>query len=335
MSSSSSSSQNPPWPPYQTYRDCSQGICSIYCPQWCYIMFPPPPPPRRSFPSAADGGDGGSATDFSPLIIAVIGILASAFILITYYTIITKYCRRRGGSGGVGNPLDSDPNHNSGDTNWMPPSGPAGLDESAIKSIAVLNYRRGEGLVEGSDCSVCLSEFQEEEKLRLLPKCHHAFHVPCIDAWLKSHATCPLCRANIHAAAAVSVAVVGFVPPPPPEAVVAEEIRESVAVPAQEIESGDVISEIAVVAEDLEAGGGGGEESGGKIEIECGQSDSEQLGISQMRRSSSLNFAAAAATNVGSSSIVGAMKRSVSTGRFLLMPSGDGNSSNSVGRIPI
>ncbi|CAI0384801.1 unnamed protein product [Linum tenue] len=306
---SSSSSQNPPWPPYQTYRDCSQGICSIYCPQWCYIMFPPPPPPRRRFPSAAVGGDGGSATDFSPLIIAVIGILASAFILITYYTIITKYCRRRGGSGGVGNPLDGDPNHNSGDTNWMPPSGPAGLDESAIKSIAVLNYRRGEGLVEGSDCSVCLSEFQEEEKLRLLPKCHHAFHVPCIDAWLKSHATCPLCRANIHAAAA--------------EAVVAEEIRESVAVPAQEIESGDVISEIAVVAEDLEAGG---EESGGKIEIECGQSESEQLGISQMRRSSSLNFAAAAAR---------AMKRSVSTGRFLLMPSGDGNSSNSVGRIPI
>lgn len=73
----------------------------------------------------------------------------------------------------------------------------AGLDEALIKSITVCKYKKGDGLIEGTDCSVCLSEFEDDESLKLLPKCSHAFHVTCIDTWLKSHSNCPLCRANI------------------------------------------------------------------------------------------------------------------------------------------
>ncbi|KAK8962591.1 RING-H2 finger protein ATL65 [Platanthera guangdongensis] len=47
------------------------------------------------------------------------------------------------------------------------------------------------------DCAVCLLEFEEGEWLRTLPICAHAFHVECIDVWLRSHATCPLCRAAV------------------------------------------------------------------------------------------------------------------------------------------
>lgn len=72
-----------------------------------------------------------------------------------------------------------------------------GLQQSIINSITVCKYRKGEGLIEGSDCSVCLNEFQEGETLRLLPKCSHAFHIHCIDTWLRSHTNCPLCRASI------------------------------------------------------------------------------------------------------------------------------------------
>lgn len=132
------------------------------------------------------------------LIIAIIGIFASAFILVTYYTIISRYCRRRGGDGARDMDMDSsNPNLVSesmqGSNN--------GLDESLIKSITVHKYKKGEKLVEGTDCSVCLSEFEENESLRLLPKCNHAFHVRCIDTWLKSHSSCPLCRSNIAAPA--------------------------------------------------------------------------------------------------------------------------------------
>ncbi|KAA0036326.1 E3 ubiquitin-protein ligase ATL31-like [Cucumis melo var. makuwa] len=49
------------------------------------------------------------------------------------------------------------------------------------------------------ECAVCLAEFQHYETLRLLPKCGHVFHPPCIDAWLASCATCPICRANLAA----------------------------------------------------------------------------------------------------------------------------------------
>ncbi|OIV96193.1 hypothetical protein TanjilG_14870 [Lupinus angustifolius] len=72
-----------------------------------------------------------------------------------------------------------------------------GLHESIISAITVCKYKKGEGLIEGTECSVCLSEFQEDESLRLLPKCHHAFHLPCIDTWLASHTNCPMCRAPI------------------------------------------------------------------------------------------------------------------------------------------
>lgn len=77
-----------------------------------------------------------------------------------------------------------------------------GLDEGTISSIPSLVYRSNDGLVDGRDCSVCLGEFHDGELARLLPKCRHAFHLPCIDRWLRSHVNCPLCRSPIMPLAA-------------------------------------------------------------------------------------------------------------------------------------
>ncbi|KAJ1700525.1 hypothetical protein LUZ63_000304 [Rhynchospora breviuscula] len=72
-----------------------------------------------------------------------------------------------------------------------------GLDEATIESIAVTQYQTGSGLLGSADCSVCLGDFQDGDLVRLLPKCGHAFHVPCIDTWLRAHVNCPVCRADV------------------------------------------------------------------------------------------------------------------------------------------
>ncbi len=76
-----------------------------------------------------------------------------------------------------------------------------GLEESLIRRIPTCSYKASEGLVEETECAVCLGEFEEGDALRLLPKCNHAFHTSCIDTWLQSNSTCPLCRINIGLAA--------------------------------------------------------------------------------------------------------------------------------------
>ena len=157
-------------------------------------MYSPPPPSIILGDDTHD--DPSSGFEFSPLIVAVIGILASTFILVTYYTVISRFCRRRGRTNDPISHIDHE-DSDAVNNELAQVSSSSGLDEAQIKSITVCKYVKGDGLVEGSDCSVCLSEFQENESLRLLPKCNHAFHLPCIDTWLKSHASCPLCRSNI------------------------------------------------------------------------------------------------------------------------------------------
>ncbi|MCI12904.1 E3 ubiquitin-protein ligase [Trifolium medium] len=123
------------WVPYMNNKDCSQGFCSFYCPQWCYVVYPPPPPSPFEFP------DDDSSTNFSPLVIAIIGILASAFLLVTYYTLISKYCGRRISSSQsesreTNDELEDNHHHNpSIHEPWHASTN--GLDEALIKSITV------------------------------------------------------------------------------------------------------------------------------------------------------------------------------------------------------
>ncbi|CAI5514413.1 unnamed protein product [Closterium sp. Naga37s-1] len=44
------------------------------------------------------------------------------------------------------------------------------------------------------ECIVCLGEYNEGDMVRVLDACHHMFHQDCIDAWLKAHNSCPICR---------------------------------------------------------------------------------------------------------------------------------------------
>lgn len=176
------------WSPYS--KDCSQGYCSYYCPQWCFFLFPPPPPSPPS-----------SRPLLSPLLIAIITVASTAFVLVTYYLIVARYRRRQ---LLITRPLESPP-----DNPLSHVAHPGGLDETLISKIASYQYRANDGLVlSASDCSVCLSEFEDGDHIRLLPKCNHAFHRHCIDTWLKSHCNCPLCRAGIFPLPTAACAVI-------------------------------------------------------------------------------------------------------------------------------
>ncbi|CAK8578938.1 unnamed protein product [Lathyrus sativus] len=70
-----------------------------------------------------------------------------------------------------------------------------GIKKKALKTFPTLNYS-AELKLPGLDteCVICLSEFTRGEKVRILPKCNHGFHIRCIDKWLKEHSSCPKCR---------------------------------------------------------------------------------------------------------------------------------------------
>ncbi|KAG6535674.1 RING-H2 finger protein ATL52-like [Zingiber officinale] len=81
------------------------------------------------------------------------------------------------------------------------------LAKAAIGAISATEFKASDGsFLDGADfavdCVVCLSEIRDGELVRVLPKCRHVFHVPCIDPWLKFHANCPICRANLAGDAA-------------------------------------------------------------------------------------------------------------------------------------
>ncbi|KAJ4750490.1 RING/U-box superfamily protein [Rhynchospora pubera] len=75
-----------------------------------------------------------------------------------------------------------------------------GLDRKVIEKFPLIKYGEVKHITASKsplECAVCLSEFLENDILRLLPGCRHVFHTNCIDTWLSEHITCPVCRSNL------------------------------------------------------------------------------------------------------------------------------------------
>ncbi|CAK8578943.1 unnamed protein product [Lathyrus sativus] len=70
-----------------------------------------------------------------------------------------------------------------------------GIKKKALRTFPTVSYST-ELKLPGLDteCVICISEFTKGEKVRILPKCNHGFHVRCVDKWLKEHSSCPKCR---------------------------------------------------------------------------------------------------------------------------------------------
>ncbi|XP_047312448.1 RING-H2 finger protein ATL32-like [Impatiens glandulifera] len=78
-----------------------------------------------------------------------------------------------------------------------------GLDTSLVESFPTFSFSEikdrkiGNAAAASLECAVCLNELDDGEILRLLPKCGHVFHRDCIDNWIVSHNTCPVCRTDL------------------------------------------------------------------------------------------------------------------------------------------
>ena len=46
-----------------------------------------------------------------------------------------------------------------------------------------------------SECTICLLDYNEETKTET--ECNHIFHQECLDKWLQTNYTCPLCRTEL------------------------------------------------------------------------------------------------------------------------------------------
>ncbi|KAA0065677.1 hypothetical protein IC582_010247 [Cucumis melo] len=147
-------------------------------------------------PSTSPLHSSNPVSSFPIIAVAVIGICATAFLLVSYYIFVIKCClnwqrieilrrfslsRRREDTLILRQQAE-----------------PRGLDPSIIQSIPLINYKKPIGeTTTGGECAVCLTEFQTEEQLRKIPICSHLFHIDCIDIWLQNNSNCPLCRTSI------------------------------------------------------------------------------------------------------------------------------------------
>ncbi|CAN1228615.1 Putative RING-H2 finger protein ATL49 [Linum grandiflorum] len=163
----------------------------------------PPPTTLPAVSSAAGGGGGGGFLEskVSPSILLIIIILAIIFFISGLLHLLIRSLVRP--------PAGRDPDGSEesatalqGQLQQLFHLHDAGVDQSFIdETLPVFLYKDVVGPAAKTtspfDCAVCLCEFEQEDKLRLLPKCSHAFHVECIDTWLLSHSTCPLCRSSL------------------------------------------------------------------------------------------------------------------------------------------
>jgi Ring finger domain len=144
-----------------------------------------------------------------------VGVSVGILLLITTITLASYFCTR----------ANTSPNRDARSARSRFRSQPAGfnseedpevgIDEATLNTYPEVLYAEAKKLMAEENkqeencgwkvmlssataacCSICLADYKDTDVLRVLPDCGHMFHVTCVDLWLKSRPTCPVCRAS-------------------------------------------------------------------------------------------------------------------------------------------
>lgn len=74
---------------------------------------------------------------------------------------------------------------------------PKGLTKPEIEQLPSYRFNKENhnSDMDQTSCVVCMCDFENRQLLRVL-SCSHEFHAKCVDKWLKTNRTCPICRAD-------------------------------------------------------------------------------------------------------------------------------------------
>lgn len=76
-----------------------------------------------------------------------------------------------------------------------------GMSRDNLRNLEEMEFKKDPNVKPGEEekCSICITEFEDKEKVRRLP-CKHLFHVNCVDTWLVQNSHCPICKTDINEA---------------------------------------------------------------------------------------------------------------------------------------
>ncbi|XP_059627133.1 RING-H2 finger protein ATL52-like [Cornus florida] len=133
------------------------------------------------------GAQGDKNNLLPQIYVLLVTVAAAALIFAIYHLVAATCCRRRLGQPPQHRPIIV----------FRPREFPSSIESSMAQLIPAHKYQKGTGPV-GEDCTcpVCLCEFEDGDEVRTLQECMHSYHVPCIDMWLYSHSSCPMCRSD-------------------------------------------------------------------------------------------------------------------------------------------